>query len=430
MIARSAYIVQTQVIGLGDHPFLQKTGIRPIFHPIFTSKRCFSNMRTSILDTCRPIPLPPTPFIQNLGRVCFNPQRIPLRSKNEARLYLFGDLLHRSGEGSDFETALPLQLDRDWWLFGYDSSLEDQRMNHLCFELHPPIELRATVAGKVQAEGKVFVHLYPSGYVVVHLAVVLKHRCLESLASLRRAVLETRPWRSDGTWIWSSKLGTAKLREVIELVQSSILGSVFIDLAGPTRQDRWHFAIRLLTKATASEIVSGFIEGQYEQFNLARSEEYLLSSRQGVICGLSESRSRWRAHSLFWQVFTLYEFVLLKYHIYDSYADFLRSEIGDLRERRLGVTQKLAKEGVLRLSAYDRRIPRYLLTLDTYIRALSPFLRRVYSSLSDGTGFGERRARLLELVEEWEEEVEKWEPIVVMLWKKIVSPLHSLLGLG
>jgi hypothetical protein len=271
-------------------------------------------------------------------------------------------------------------------------------MNHLCFELHPPIELRATVAGKVQAEGKVFVHLYPSGYVVVHLAVVLKHRCLESLASLRRAVLETRPWRSDGTWIWSSKLGTAKLREVIELVQSSILGSVFIDLAGPTRQDRWHFAIRLLTKATASEIVSGFIEGQYEQFNLARSEEYLLSSRQGVICGLSESRSRWRAHSLF--------------------------------ERRLGVTQKLAKEGVLRLSAYDRRIPRYLLTLDTYIRALSPFLRRVYSSLSDGTGFGERRARLLELVEEWEEEVEKWEPIVVMLWKKIMSPLHSLLGLG
>jgi hypothetical protein len=44
--------------------------------------------------------------------------------------------------------------------------------------------------------------------------------------------------------------------------------------------------------------------------------------------------------------------------------------------------------------------------------------------------FDERREKLKELVKEWEGEVSQWEAPLRVLWKNVISPLRSLLGLG
>ena len=117
-------------------------------------------------------------------------------------------------------------------------------------------------------------------------------------------------------------------------------------------------------------------------------------------------------------------------HIYDDYIAFLEAEITRLKEFRLSTLRKLAKEDLSRFSVYDRRIPTYLQALDAFIRPASPGYRRIYSLISEGIGFSERRAKLRALVGEWEEEVEKWEHSFVVLWKKLIAPLRSVLGPG
>jgi hypothetical protein len=49
--------------------------------------------------------------------------------------------------------------------------------------------------------------------------------------------------------------------------------------------------------------------------------------------------------------------------------------------------------------------------------------------LSKRTHFSRRREQLKEVVGEWEAEVAQWEHGVVVLWKKVLSPLRGLLGL-
>jgi len=92
--------------------------------------------------------------------------------------------------------------------------------------------------------------------------------------------------------------------------------------------------------------------------------------------------------------------------------------------------RKLAREDIHRLSVYRSEVPHYLLALDTHTRSAPPFYRLIYSSISGGIGFDERRKKVKELVREWEEEVEQWEHSLALLWKTVIAPLRSLLGGG
>ena len=457
MICNSAYIVQTQVISMSDRPFLAGKGLRPIFRSIFNNSNCFADMPDSILyDRCHKDELSSRPFIRNLGQICFNTRSACF--EDVTGQYMFGEFLvgakkYGVDEGMRellreiFAPGEELVSRKDF--FGYDPRLEDQRMNHLYFELRKPLFLKATFDGQSQADGKVFIHFYPSGYIVIHLVIALKQQQnLQSLDSLHQAIRETRPMRSNNRWIWSSRLGTGKLSKIVELIRKNIYQSLYTNFSISNKHNHWHSALKLITTYDAKRVANRFFKGKYDLFNLGPFEyrdhsdysddrntkqsedEYLLSSKQGIVCGLSPHRSRNFALRFFWRISALHEFVILKSHIYDDYAEFLRSEIANLKDFRLSTLRKLTREDISQFSVYDPQIPQYFAALDRHIRFVKPFYRRVYSSISSGTGFDERREKVKKLVNEWEAEVEQWEHSLSVLWKKVISPLRSILRLG
>lgn len=465
MKIHSAYIVQSQVVGMGPIPLETKADIRPIFRPIFESRNCFTDLRKHIQHLKRPQwdfssisgwqrvfppPIPSKPFIRNLGRICLSTQSARLTSSSAymGREFL-ADLL-REGKEHWYHKREDEQFLYDdhyrfiWYqVFGYDRDLEDQRMFFLYFELQQPLFMKAVLNEKTEATGKVFLHLYPSGLLVIVLAISLKLPSSKSLKSLHEAIRETRPGRSDGHWIWTTRLGSGTLCDIVNLVKGNVYKSLYEKYPKSLRESAWHSAVKLVTTEKPGELpvqaakVASFFKGKYEVFNISKTDRHtpgydLLTSRQGIFFLNSQSQLKWHKREaslrLFWKIFTIFEFVMVKEHIYENCADYLSAEITNLREFRLSTLRKITKEDIRRLSVYNPQIPRYLQALDNHIKNASPFHRRLYSSISFGTGFDSQRERLKELVKEWEKEVEQWEHGLKMMWSKIISPLRSLLG--
>lgn len=446
---RSAYIVHTQIIGLGDRSFPSTKRLRSVWHPLFDSKDCFTDLYTLIQDVShvnhlpwegrKELPAPSKPFIRNLGSICFNTRSVRLAYGKDDRSFLaehLGEKYHKKYRQTPYEENNNDEYFADGRIFGYDTELEDQRMNYLYFEVRKPLFLRAETNDDTRAEGKVFVHIYPSGYLALQLAVSLAWEKDRSLNDLRSLVQETRPWRRGNRWMWSSRLGNMTLHEVVERIKDNLQQSLYVNGSSLPRQDSWHSTLKLASDADAKQIATDLIlaRGHYEILDIQSTAltqsnlTYLLASRQGLTCVAPLTHKRKQALNFFWKILTIAEFVAFKHRVYDDYAKFLRQQVTQLRDFRLSIQRKLRNEDLFRFSVYDHKIPQFLSALDKHIRSATPFHRRIYSAISAGTGFDARRERVMKLVGEWETEVEQWEPSLSLLWKKVISPIRSLIG--
>ena len=416
MLAESFYIVQSQIIGLSELPFsIDKKSIRKPFQTIFSSKDCFSNMQSLILNAWPTSTLPSQPFIRGLGQICFNTRSARLLNSHE-RIYDLPKYLKKSDDCSEEKIT--------FW--GYNQSLEDQRMNQLYFELRRPLFLKATHEQKVKADGRLFLHIYPAGYLMIHLAIAMKQALSLDDQTIREILLETRPGSKNQKWFWRTKLIDGTLSEVTDLARSNIFQSIF---SSPpvTKSSRWQSAIKIVSTIEAKKLSKLILKGDYEVFKI-RNSEYIISSRHGIICNFEPTRERRSALRFFWKIFTFHNLVAFKNYVYDAYAEFLREEILQLRKHRLSYIIKL-KEDLFRLSVFDPLISEYLYALDGHIRSAPPFYRAIYSSISNGGSFDMRRNKIKSLVSEWESEVAQWDPSMIIIWKKVASPLLSLLKL-
>lgn len=440
----TAYIVHTQIIGLGNRPFPPLNRIRAVWHPLFNSKDCFTDLYSLIQDARHwdqdQERIPSKPFIQHLGSIYFTTRSVRLVYGRDDRSVLaehlggeqytegYAPAPFEENETDDYFTYAPI--------FGFDKDLEDQRMNYLYFEVRKPLFLKAETTDDTRADGKVFIHIYPSGYLSLQVAVSLAWQKDRRLNDVRTLIQETRPWRRDTQWIWSSRLGTGTLSDVVERVKSKLRQSLYVDNSQPLREGPWLSALKLASDADAQRIALEVMlpRGQYDVLDLRSTDrdrsncKGLVASRQGILCVAPREHKRKQALTLFWRILTLAEFVAFKQRVYDDYADFLRPQVQQLREFRLSIRRKLTKEDLFRFSVYDQTIPQFLAALDAHIRAAKPFHRRIYTSMSVGTGFDAQRERVMELVEDWEKEVEQWEPSLSLLWKRVISPIRSLLG--
>jgi hypothetical protein len=394
MIARSAYIVFSQALSLADRPFLSRKQVRRAFRPIFANPNCISDVALHQKEQLGPVS---KPFVRNLGLL--RPHKAP----------------YRAGV-----------------IFDREVEVEDERMALAHFGLDRPLFLKATSDGRGQAQGKLFIHLYPSGYIILHVALSISPHVLDSHEHLREAVVEGRPWNRHGNWTWSSRLGEMSLYRTLEAVKANLAETFLEEPRELAAQGKWRSMLRLVTASPAEPFGKTFFRDNYHVFDITagrwRSEaaEFLLSSKQGIIVVLSPGRSRVSAQELFWKTMTMNEFVILKKQIYQDYAEFLRPEIINLRDYRLDKAHKLTNEDMRRLKVYDRRIPRYLYVLDAYTRAAKSFYRRLYVEFSNAVDLDKDRDAVKELVKEWQSEVEQWEHGLLVAWKKILGPLLSL----
>lgn len=430
----SIYIVYTQILSIRDRPFPSMDHIRQVWQPIF-HKHCLDRLKFSIRDSSEcfrshlaeelawkqskevepeKIPFPDKPFIHKLGSICLNTRRN----------HFFGG----SGERQDLALSL---WDAEQYasenddFFGYDCQLADQRMNYLCFELRKPLSLIATTSSSTRAEGKIFVHIYPSGYLTLHLAISLTGLVDQGISSLQAILRETHPAHTKSQWMWSSRLHKGKLHDILDRVRALLSHSIYQAPNTTLREHPWHSMLKvssdtITTNTIAQKLLNVSSDKTVQILDLKRrftnrsGAECLIVSPQGAACLFRSSNciddqeaKPKAARRLFWKIFVLNEFVLLKRQIYQDYAHFLRGELIELKNFRLNLTRKATRKDVLRFSAFDSKIPDFLRALDNCIQSTAPFHRRLYSTLSAGTEFDQARQELMKLVEAWRQEAQQ-----------------------
>lgn len=461
----SAYIVHTQLLGLGNYPFPSTEGLRSKWHTLFNSETCFYSLRNIIRPQMFPYfpfydhmmkvgdpkwisyQLTIKPFIKNLGPICFDSRSSrlngsSLRNGRESLEYLLRSKSLKEIESwrKKFFTKYPNGV------FGYNPKLKDQRMNYLYFQLDNPLVLKAE-DDDLRAKGKVFIHIHPTGYIALYVAIALQWKRNKGLNDIALLVKETRPWRRGTSWVWQTRIGDGRLFEVIGKVKHNLQASFYSDPSIHLHEGEWKSAINLTTSEPPIEVASELLSveyGKYQVVNLqhhaasldstildfgdSTSLKYMIVSRQGLFCAVRGDAKRKLALRFFWKILTLHEFAIYKHRVYEDYSEFLKNEITLLKEYRLSLKRKLAKEEVSKLSVYDHKIRRFLLALDSHIKTAAPFHRFIYSAISSGTGLDARREKLYKTLEQWEEEVSMWQHGIPLIWKKALSPLRSLLS--
>ncbi len=480
LLARPVQAIHVLPIAIGDRPFAQPAQMRPVWRCIFQNQKCLTQNRSLVRDGwwpgslspelkrfLFPLPLwprylpsslstlvrdhrwssrlpsdvttfykdalpelfPSIPFVRNLGAVCLNLGTLHLADNTDRAI-----LANFFAGGDEPQDLLDMIK-----VFGYDRKIEDERMNFVCFEPYEPVRLRLITHDGVWINGKVRVHLYACGYIILRMEFSIDAKSLKKLSwtdgikRLQQLLLETKPSNRKSTTIWRSRLGNKRLSELVKQVKESLRESLFND-SSHFREGQWQTVISVFHRYNGRRFAADLLSvGRYESMDIADnygSPKLLLSSRKGSGCTFVPEQGRKSARSFFLKYAALVEFVVLKQMIYGDYAHFLREQIGELVDFRLSLRRKLTKEDLLKFSVYDTNVHRFMAVLDRHIIATRPFYRRIYSHISVGTGFGERREKVKALVNEWHDEVAKWEPGLLKLWTKVIRPLSKALTGG
>lgn len=409
---------------------------------MFCTNYCFSDSHLIFFRKSqkRPLLLPSKPFIKNLGQVCFDVRSIALRS---GRIYRKIEYF-LTGRKEYWETgAKIIPIKDDYYddtegfgyktgdIFGYNPLLDDERMNFLYFELHKPLFIRAVSNNTTLAQGKIFVHLYPSGYVNFLVALSINVNKVDSEDDLRNVIRETRPSGMQD-WRWDSRLGKLKLSELCNLVQELTCKSI---LQKPiyVREGKWQSFTRIHNLDENINAEKLFFKGKIDKLDISskpntEQDEVLISSSQGELLLLQKNRHRGRALHLNWKFYSIFEYISLLEFIYKDYKNFLRSETTKLKDFRHNLSSKIDDEELFKFTVYDQHVLKYIQALDNHIHTTTGFYRRIFSSYWNGRDFGRQKESLREEIGAWENEIENWDHSIVAVYKKMIAPFRAFFG--
>ncbi|MDE6233087.1 MAG: hypothetical protein K2M60_07050 [Lachnospiraceae bacterium] len=397
MKIKSLYVTQSTVIGLSDVPLETKDNIREAFEPIFKSKHCFTGMgvdTNGLLSNqiCDNVSVVNAPFITQMGQLHFNKRSIS-----------FFPIYTEYEEYEDYE---------DYNVFGCDKNLEDQRMNFLYFELSKQFKMLAQYEGRTVASGKIFLHFYPTGYIVVHLAVYRRdvyNIDVKTEKDLLDLIQETKPW-IEGKWKWKSKFGCHSLKKTIELVYQSISLSVFAEGKMTKRRFGWKASVAVKTDLSQIEIsrsIQEEAENHFVEFaNGSYSEDLqgILVAKKSINYYFADCyRDRNLILHSFWKINYINEFVLYKNKVYSDYLRYIQKDRNEMRN--LNKDYKFKFANIVGKEFYRDTFFSYTQILDEYIKMLGSRYRAIYALFSKVDGFDNKRAKLKQELNRWENDI-------------------------
>jgi hypothetical protein len=461
---KSIYVIQTQVIGIDCRPFPKSHLLRPSWQQIFCTPQCFDDQRHLIRDASWlfrdawqsemglpkkikarkdneeenisfiKLPLPSMPFIRGLGSISFNTRRIHSKTYSERRSLAFELWDQKKKDDID-------EKDISSWLLGYDRNIQDQRMNYLCFELARPLFLQAKTGNDIQATAKIFIHIFPSGYIVLHLVASLKWEEKRSLSAVHEILREVRPHHLNNTWHWSSRLGkeSESLQSLIRKIYGQLEISLFADPNSKLhKSSQWRTFLRVTMEHPDINQISSILLGSHSSPKIindlskpgSRSGvQCLIVTPQGAACIFDHQSwcKTQAARRFFWKMSRIHEFVLVKEKIYEDYVHFMRDHVHDLQKWRRSFIDKAKEEDIFKFSVFDQQAVDYLLILDRHIHQTINFFRYIYPVFCEGTKIDKYRHQAHELIKEWDKEAQAWEHPLYAAWTRIVQPLQALL---
>lgn len=305
------------------------------------------------------------------------------------------------------------------------------------------------------ASGRVFLHIYPGGYLVLHLAVRFNENIIDNKENLIKAVHETQPWRKKINWEWDSRIAHGSLDKIISHLQKITISSIMQQGTQKRIVKRnWFTSIKIFEDWDMQDLAKSLFDRNIKAVELKRFENELnyydesyeqddyqnanegthverglVVSREGVILCLPGYFRRKKALGQFWKVLEMAEFTLVKDQFYEDLANYLGPETEKLLDYRLDKKRKLSKESLLKFTIYNPEIPQMMSALEKHLHSATSFYRFIHSCIADGIEHYEKKVKVKNLVERWITEVEKWESNFKIIWSSIMGPLKEILGL-
>lgn len=472
VLLTNLYVVHSRVMAVADRPLPQESRLRPQWLPIFQSLTCFNDLRRSIRDatTAREdhriiptpwTPLPAEPFIPFLGALYFDSSSLRLASssmRSPVAEHLGG--ARRYWE-SNSQVTYPLPpIDDNAYstendVFGLDPNCADQRLHMLYFQCARPLQLRSSRSSGTSASGRLFVHVYPLGYVIMSVALAIRFRRPPSVAEAHGFVRKTRPWSAGSNLAWRSRVGQGSLGKIVDVVSAILSRSMFTNVQDALTAGEWFTAIKIPVPDGLADTERLGIPGWEEPVEWLKShgnyghssrDYYQRQEQAEVTCfrevGFSKRSMalfvrppkrdgdsllfrRDRSLRLFWRFHQLVEGALMQEGIFGQLREYFDKETATLVSFRLSALEKSKKEDILRLSPYNPVYAVVVRKLDEYMKQPAPFHRRIYSAVATALGVDSLRKEVMLGIGRWEAEIAKWDHPFVMLWRQLLSPIRK-----
>ena len=436
-------IIHRSMFAIGDVPLSTAEGLRPAFRGIFCNRRWLEDFDADRTTDTSAVPRALRLFIAGLSSFRFDDQRARTKGLTPSDLALEWS---RCREGTEFQkqywreqgeeppyppftppkvlSYLNVARRLGHGAFGFDEEQKDSRMHYLYLRLLRPLGLVATENGIRVASGYVDVRLHPCGYFELLIRVHVADQ--KTTSSSRQAVLETRPWRTDGRWKWRSRLANGKLADIVDGLFSQVHRSVGPALY-PRQVGAWSSLLAAASPEsqadrTAEELIGASTSVFHFEGSPPAELFYGVDDRAtrigGHLCAatvhtgaegllLIYPQGDWRsAGRHFRRLATIAGFLTFKFAVYADYQRWLKAELVRLRSLRFsGDAGRLLSSERAAMIAFQETGPCHLATLDRLILLNSPRTRALYSFVSHHMKFSDVRKKLNETVEQWEDVV-------------------------
>lgn len=417
MEINSLYITHSAVISLDDAPLLTTDNIRDSFIPIFIDKNCYANGLTNFFSLNSKIPTIKTPFINNMGRVILS-----------NRTFNFFKTNPYFDNPEDHEKTKNVG---GYVLDGHIKELPDQRMYFFYFELEKPIKILAQFNGKTMASGRIFLHFYPTGYIIIHLAIYSKNisnSTINSESDLTNLIRETIP-QENKKWKWKSTFGNLTLKETIDQVCFNITHSLYKNRETTLAISDWKTGVSIsgdLPKAQYSQTIRkniNFIDisRNYDSIDSKEPRSFLFIRKNIHYYVTDSGRKRSTILHSIWMINKINEFLLFKKHVYVCYQNHLSKDRKEINNFILNRELFFHKANIFGKNYYNEFFYYHLEALDDYTKMFGSKYRAIYAKFSESNGFNKERAKLLQELKDWKQDIEKWmdkDPLLMQLLEK------------
>lgn len=281
-------------------------------------------------------------------------------------------------------------------------------------------------------------HIYPTGYIVVHLAVYRRDAAnfeIKTEKDILDLIHETKPWL-DGKWKWKSRFGCYSLRETFEQVFHNISMSLFTEGVMEIGNLEWKAGVAASVDLSDGEIRSTIL--RHETTN--RFTEYRGWDRDipsGILVAKNRihyyfarmGRERDMILHSYWKIRYIYEFLLYKNKVYSDYLKYIKKDRNEIRNLKLNKEYKYKAANIVGKDFYKSTFFKYTQVLDEYVTMLGTKYRAMYALFSKVDGFDDKRQKLNNALEAWEDDIEAWQEKDTVLMKllKIISNVRDIL---
>jgi hypothetical protein len=420
----SIYVVHSRVIALCEHPFCYQDKLRPVWRPFFQSAKGFAPFIPSSMHN-----LSKHPFLNTLGPLVFNSRRaVIVHGEKSMTYHWLEDRLSGAAFGSQ-KTPRRQSDDTLCEIFGFDPRQDDHRQSLLYLECARSIPLRSAGRHDVRARGNFYAHVYPAGYLVLHLALTLDWQQPRSLPEVVALLGETCPWRSDGTWRWESHLANGKIHYLYLRLRTALFSAFFESHQTPLRESEWKTFVSSCSGQDPMQMAEILWNGGDfggTKADIPGLQSLVLSGRGAVIGFDSSDTSNSRHLKIFWRVLHLAESVFLTKQIH---ADIFTRMLHALKEMQPfvgGQIPFMESNHDLEESALDGGLLHYLMNLKGYSQCLKPAMKAINEEISHWFGLeGQYRDAMAEITA-WHQLMNDWDPAFVTAWNPVYETLQEI----